>query len=109
MSDAAQMPNPADFLYDDQEGKYEAVVSVTGRDRLSLLAPNLEAARGLVQDAIERDGLDLTPPQITEIDIVDVRPKPRVYLVMRDGERMRVSHLQPGDTPREPNADMGGF
>ena len=108
MSDTAA-PNPAEFSRNDREREYEARIDVRGTISLSLKADSQEDAQRQAEAEIERiekegfvelDGID-------EIEIDHVRKERPMFRVTREGKKMQVSHLDPGDLPREP--DERGF
>ncbi|WYK05436.1 hypothetical protein DWF04_005890 [Cereibacter sphaeroides f. sp. denitrificans] len=91
---------------------YCARVRVVGYATITVEADSQEEAVAKVGEAIDAmwdDNGDLI--ELDEIDDIDTRPRvrkePDMYLVTRDGRPMRVSHLQPGDEPRQP--DERGF
>ncbi len=101
------LPNTADFITNERYGEYEATFSVRGTIRITIKAESLEEARSKA-DAMTEDeefGLELDDAEDVSLDRVGkTRP---MFLVTRDGQSMQVSHLQPGDLPRQP--DERGF
>ncbi|MCA1490129.1 hypothetical protein I6F11_04245 [Ensifer sp. NBAIM29] len=104
MTDA---PNKADFLVDERPGEYQATFDVRGRITVTIKAGSLEEARAKADAMSEDDefGLELDDADDVTVNWVG-RPLP-MYLVTRDGRKMKVSRLQPGDVPRQP--DERGF
>ena len=106
MTDA---PNSAEFSRNDRDGEYTVYVRVSGQTRLNIKAADEHDARRQAEaevDKLERDGY----VEIDKIDLMEVwriHKDPPMYRVMREGKPMQVSHLQPGDTPREPDAKYG--
>ncbi|ASP63358.1 hypothetical protein [Sinorhizobium meliloti] len=103
----SDLPNKADFIADERPGEYEATFSVRGTIRVTIKAGSLEEARAKA-DAMTEDeefGLELDEADDVSVNWVG-RPLP-MFLVTRDGKKMKVSRLQPGDLPRQP--DERGF
>lgn len=103
----SDLPNKADFIADERPGEYEATFSVRGTIRVTIKAASLEEARAKA-DAMTEDeefGLELDEADDVSVNWVG-RPLP-MFLVTRDGKKMKVSRLQPGDLPRQP--DERGF
>ncbi|RVG72469.1 hypothetical protein CN223_27910 [Sinorhizobium meliloti] len=103
----SELPNKADFVADERPGEYEATFSVRGTIRVTIKAGSLEEARAKA-DAMTEDeefGLELDEADDVSVNWVG-RPLP-MFLVTRDGKKMKVSRLQPGDVPRQP--DERGF
>ncbi|GEC40101.1 hypothetical protein [Sinorhizobium meliloti] len=103
----SDLPNKADFIADERPGEYEATFSVRGTIRVTIKAGSLEKARAKA-DAMTQDeefGLELDEADDVSVNWVG-RPLP-MFLVTRDGKKMKVSRLQPGDVPRQP--DERGF
>ncbi|MDX0318735.1 hypothetical protein GOC38_13880 [Sinorhizobium meliloti] len=101
------LPNKADFIADERPGEYEATFSVRGTIRVTIKAGSLAEARAKA-DAMTEDeefGLELDEADDVSVNWVG-RPLP-MFLVTRDGRKMKVSRLQPGDLPRQP--DERGF
>ncbi|MQX89173.1 hypothetical protein [Sinorhizobium meliloti] len=102
-----EAPNKADFIANERPGEYEATFSVRGTIRVTIKAGSLEEARAKAGAMTEDEEFGL---ELDEADDVSVnwvgRPLP-MFLVTRDGRKMKVSHLQPGDFPRQP--DERGF
>ncbi|RVO33126.1 hypothetical protein CN093_28640 [Sinorhizobium meliloti] len=103
----SDLPNKADFIADERPGEYEATFSVRGTIRVTIKAGSLEEARAKADAMTEGEEFGL---ELDEADDVSVnwvgRPLP-MFLVTRDGKKMKVSRLQPGDFPRQP--DERGF
>ncbi|MDE3771556.1 hypothetical protein I7G86_07390 [Sinorhizobium meliloti] len=103
----SDLPNKADFIADERPGEYEATFSVRGTIRVTIKAGSVEEARAKA-DAMTEDeefGLELDEADDVSVNWVG-RPLP-MFLVTRDGKKMKVSRLQPGDLPRQP--DERGF
>ncbi|MBD9539960.1 hypothetical protein IB276_10905 [Ensifer sp. ENS04] len=102
----ADQPNEADFVVNERPGEYDATIEVCGRINVTIKAESLEEARAKAEALVEDDGfgLDLDDDEISVRSVCRSRP---MYLVMRDGAKMQVSHLVPGDVPRQP--DERGF
>ncbi|RVG94267.1 hypothetical protein CN221_16385 [Sinorhizobium meliloti] len=103
----SDLPDKADFIADERPGEYEATFSVRGTIRVTIKAGSVEEARAKA-DAMTEDeefGLELDEADDVSVNWVG-RPLP-MFLVTRDGKKMKVSRLQPGDLPRQP--DERGF
>jgi hypothetical protein len=101
--------NPADFSRNDREGEYTARVTVRGTLSISIKADSIEDARRQADaelEKIERDGY-VEIDDIEELELDRVTKDAPMYRVIRDGKAMQVSHLDPGDRPRQP--DERGF
>jgi hypothetical protein len=102
-------PNPADFSRNDKPGEYTAEVEVRGKISIRIEADSQEDAQRQAEaelEKMENDGY----VEIDDIDEVRLRrvTKDRpMYRVTREGKPMQVSHLQPGDLPRDPDQDRG--
>jgi hypothetical protein len=106
-SETSTAPTPADFSADTREGEYEARFRVTGEVHVQIKASSLEDARrqafAMLDD--ERFGLELDG--VDEVEVDRVFKAHTMYRVIREGREMQVSHLLPGDLPRDP--DERGF
>lgn len=104
-----QAPNPADFSRNDKPGEYTAEIEVRGRISVSIKADSKEDAQLQAEvelDRMEREGY-AEIDDIHEIDLVRMTKDRQMYRVMREGKPMQVSHLEPGDLPRDPDAEYG--
>lgn len=102
-------PNPADFSQNPREREYEALIDVRGTISISLMADSQEDAQRQAKaelKRIEKDGF-VELYCIDEIEVNHVRKERPMFRVTREGKKMQVSHLDPGDLPREP--DERGF
>jgi hypothetical protein len=100
--------DPSLFKVDQREGQYTVRVRVEGNIEIELTAESEEAAKAEVQQMIDDDHDDLAELEdVVYASIRCVTKKPPMYLVVRNGQKMRTSHLEPGDLPREP--DDRGF
>ncbi|MDW9473181.1 hypothetical protein GOA69_12495 [Sinorhizobium meliloti] len=102
-----ELSNKADFIADERPGEYEATFSVRGTIHVTVKAESLEEARAKAAAMTEDEefGLELDEADHVSLDrVFKTRP---MFLVTRDGRSMQVSHLQPGDLPRQP--DERGF
>lgn len=103
----AETPNKADFIADERPGEYEATFEVRGTIRLTIKAASQEEAEAKAETMTEDDEFGLELDEADEVTVNWVsRPLP-MYLVTRDGKKMKVSRLQSGDLPRQP--DERGF
>lgn len=95
------------FYVDYYEGEFEARFDVRGTVTRSIKAPDIKAAQEAAWDMAEDEDDFLEIDDVDDLRIVGVAPRTPRYLVARDGQKMRVSRLQDGDAPREP--DERGF
>lgn len=102
-------PNPADFLVDKREGQFDVDFTIRGTIRRTIKAESLEEAKTIAEAmAYDEDSDELLElDDIHDARVDHVRPMRPMYLVTRDGQAMKVSHLQEGDIPRHP--DERGF
>lgn len=103
------MPNPADFSINEKPGEYTAKIEVRGTISIRIKADSQEDAQRQAQaeiDEIEREGY-VEIDDIEELDLRHVMKDRPMYRVTREGKPMQVSHLQPGDLPREPDPSYG--
>lgn len=104
-----EAPNPADFSRNDKPGEYTAEFEVRGKISMSIRADSQEDAQRQAEAELEKM-LDEGYVEIDDIDTADLRRviKDRpMYRVTREGKTMQVSHLQPGDIPRDPDPERG--
>lgn len=104
-----QAPNHADFSRNDKPKEYTAEIEIRGTISIRIEADSQEDAQRQADAELERiekegyveiDGID-------EIDLRRVTKDRPMYRVTREGKPMQVSHLQPGDLPRDPDPDRG--
>lgn len=103
------MPNPADFSINEKPGEYTAVIEVRGTISISIKAESQADAQRLAEaelEKIEKEGY-VEIDNIDQLEIDRVTKDRPMYRVTRDGGSMQVSHLQPGDLPREPDPAYG--
>jgi hypothetical protein len=102
-----EAPNKADFIVDERPGEYEATFSVSGTIRVTVKAESQHEAEAKAEAMTEEEEFGLELDEADEVSVTWVsRPLP-MFLVTRDGKKMKVSRLQPGDLPRQP--DERGF
>ncbi|OJU66195.1 MAG: hypothetical protein BGO05_10130 [Rhizobiales bacterium 63-7] len=102
-----EAPNKADFSVNERAGEYRVPFVVTGSIETTINADSLEEARAKASAMTEDEefGLELDQADYVSVDYVSAcRP---MYRVTREGKAMQVSHLLPGDEPRQP--DERGF
>ncbi|MDX0009193.1 hypothetical protein GOB40_21175 [Sinorhizobium meliloti] len=103
----SELTNKADFVADERPGEYEATFEVRGTIRVTIKAESLEEAEAKAEAMAEDEEFGLELDDTDEVSVTWVsRPLP-MYLVTRDGKKMKVSRLQLGDVPRQP--DERGF
>lgn len=109
MTETTDKPNPADFSTCDR-GEYTVVIRVEGTMQTVVKAASQEEADNLAFELADLIAEGAEPVELGDADEVSVvrvsRRKP-MYRVTRDGAKMQVTHLEPGDLPREP--DETGF
>jgi hypothetical protein len=98
-----------DFAQNMREGEYTALINVSGTISISIKAESQEDAQRQAMAEVERIEKERYAEldQIDDIELGHVRKDRPMFLVTRDGRAMQVSHLAPGDLPREP--DERGF
>lgn len=105
-----EQPNPADFSVNDKPREYEVRIRIEGEIRRTIKADSLEEAEAQAEKIADDIAEDRETAELDEVDDVNVEACRRVrpmFRVMRDGQALQVSHLKPGDLPREP--DDRGF
>jgi hypothetical protein len=95
-------PNPADFSVDERPREYQARIRVRGSITMTIYADSEEKARDHVSTIIDDEDWCPELDDVEDVDVDYLRKTGPVYRVMRDGKAMQVSHLLPGDTPRDP-------
>ena len=103
--DAGTAPDPADFSVNEKKGEFEVVLYFTGTVRTTVSAADEEAARtqaAVLLKEYKDEGVELDEIEAGRVE--RCRASRPMYLVTRDGGPMQVSHLQPGDLPRQPTA-----
>jgi len=109
MAEDTTMPNPADFSVNEKPGEYTATIAVRGTISIDIKATDEADARRQAEEELAR----IETEGFVEIDDIDVLDLDRVtkdrpmYRVTREGKPMQVSHLQPGDEPRQPDEKYG--
>ncbi|WP_434286263.1 hypothetical protein [Celeribacter sp. SCSIO 80788] len=107
----ADLPNPDDFSFVDSPNEFRVRLEVKGEFVLTVMADSPEDARSKAVKETEVliatgyfEGLD----EVQEVEAGFAFQAPRMYRVTsKDGRKMRVSRLEPGMVPREP--DEHGF
>ena len=105
-----EQPNPADFSVNDKPGQYEVRIRIEGEIRRTIKADSQEDADAQAERIADDIAEDRDTAELDEVDYVEVASCRRalpMFRVMRDGKPYQVSHLSPGDIPREP--DESGF
>lgn len=98
---------PADFSTNERPREYVVVFRVSGTVRVTIEADSKDEAWQKAETMIDDNSEDWSDIDAEEIDISRVTKSPTMYRVIRDGANMQVSHLMPGDAPRQP--DERGF
>lgn len=97
--------NLAAFWRDDREGQFDVAFDVRGTVRETIRAGTITEARALADDMIADEEMELYASDFDEVRVDYIRPCRPMYLVNRGGQSWAVSHVQPGDEPREPNSE----
>lgn len=103
-------PNPADFSVDDRPGEYVVRFSVEGEISTTIKAASQQEAEKIAEamaDAIAEGTHEAVLDDVFDVTVALCQRQMPVFRVMRDGKKMKTSHLQPGDLPRDP--DENGF
>ncbi|MFN4296752.1 MAG: hypothetical protein ACK4FB_07900 [Brevundimonas sp.] len=95
------------FEKDDRTGHWEVVITLTGEVRETVKADTKEEARAKVEKMITDGEFELMSDEVEDAKIDLLYPSWPMYLVTREGRPMQVSHVQPGDEPRQ--RDERGF
>ncbi|MCY1235571.1 hypothetical protein D9M68_150740 [compost metagenome] len=103
----ADQPNKADFIADERPGEYEARFAVSGTVHVTIKAGSLEEARAKADAMAEDEEFGLELDEADDVSVRWVGKSATMFLVTRDGQKMQVSRLEPGDLPRQP--DERGF
>lgn len=104
-----QAPNAADFSCNEKPGEYTAKIEVRGMISISIKADSQEDAQRQAEaelERIEKEGY-VEIDDIEEINLQRMTKDRPMYRVTREGKPMQVSHLQPGDLPRDPDPSYG--
>jgi cell division GTPase FtsZ len=89
------------FERDDHAGEWDVLVSITATVRETVTAETAEEARRKVQAQLDANEIEVFGEDFDDARIETVRAHPVMYWVFRDGQPMRVSHVQPRDLPRK--------
>ncbi|TNE66864.1 MAG: hypothetical protein EP336_09625 [Rhodobacteraceae bacterium] len=107
----ADLPNPDDFSFVDSPNEFRVTFEVKGEVNMTIYAENIEDARAKAREQVEEIVSESGTCELDAVDDVEVGriyQKPRMYFVTdEDGRKMRVSRLEAGMVPREP--DEHGF
>jgi hypothetical protein len=107
---SVEKPNPDNFSRAEYPGEFYAEIRVDGIMRVTIKAAAedeaLKQAEALA-DRIAGGEEEFEPDDVTDVDVWSVWARPPMFRVMRDGQKMQVSRLAPGDEPRDP--DERGF
>lgn len=102
-------PKPEDFMVYKREGEFDISFSIRGTISRTIKATSREEAKSIAEAMAYDDDSDelLELDDISDVRVDFVSQKRPLFLVLRDGHPMRVSHLEEGDMPRQP--DSRGF
>ena len=98
-------PNADDFIMDKREGEFDVEFSIRGTISRTIKAADLEEAKSIALAMAHDEDSDelLELDDIRDASVGCVRARRPMFLVMRNGQAMKVSHLKEGDTPRQPD------
>ena len=101
--------DPAAFSKVEFPGVYLAEIKVIGYVQVEVSADDIRAAQAKADDIADtsEETDDVSLDIVMEAKTCNLRQKPSRYRILRDGKPFQVSHLTPGDLPREP--DKWGF
>ena len=103
-------PNPDDFSVNERAREFRATISVSGAMSLTIDAGSEDEAQEKAEALIDQMENEERPVELDMVYdigldyVVKVNP---LFRATRDGRKMQVSRLEPGDLPREP--DEHGF
>ncbi len=100
-------PDAANFSVNEKEGEFNAMFTVTGTVRMTIHAADLAEAKRKAREMAEGENFEVDLDEADSVTVDHVYKTPRMYRVTRDGGKMQVSRLEPGDLPRQP--DERGF
>ncbi len=101
------MIDKSQFSVNEKPNEYLARFRIEGEVTLMIIASSLEEAKAKARKELDDDNFGMELDSVDSANIAHVGKSPPMYRVMRDGHAYQVSHLQEGDTPREP--DERGF
>ena len=104
------LPHPHDFSKKTSDGEFDVLVEITGSVWMTIRARDLDEAKRLAAEKADyflSVDFDHSLDDVESAQVLRVKPRSSLYRVMRNGEAILVSHLQPGDVPRDP--DEWGF
>lgn len=101
-------PDPALFSINPRDGEYSARFKFSGSVTVSIKAESWADADAMAR-AMEEDfeALDISAQDIEQAHLQHTAETQPMFRVLRDGKAYQVSHLKPGDEPRDP--DERGF
>lgn len=98
------MPDPSAFLTNERPNEYEARFAIEGEVRMTFNASSPEEARAKADAMLKDEGFGSELDEVISAKLERVQKSRALYLVMRDGRPMQVSHLIEGDEPRQPDS-----
>lgn len=104
---AAEKPDAALFVKGEYPNEFIADFSVRGTISMTIHAATLSEAKERAREMAEDDEFGHELDEVSDVALGYVAQRRPMFLVLRDGANMRVSHLAPGDQPRKP--DDRGF
>lgn len=96
-------PNPADFKVDLRPKEFVARFRIVAEVTETIEADDIDAALAKAKAMTETFEFAVDPQDVEEVDYLSVRKSQPMYFVTRDGKKMKVSHLEAGDEPRDPD------
>lgn len=103
-------PDPNMFSTVEFPGEYIITLRVEGEMQKRITASSEAEAEAMAEKWADRVAEGVEEAELDEVSDVEVRsvgPRPKMYRVTTDGKPFQVSHLSPGDLPRD--ADERGF
>lgn len=105
MSETVSKPNQADFIVNEKKGEYDVVLYFSGTVHATIhAADDAEAKRKADELLAEYEDGGAEIDDLDEARVDRCRPARPMYLITRNGGPMQTSHLEPGDTPRQPTS-----
>lgn len=95
------------FWKDDLPGEYQVTWNVSGEISMTIKAASVEEARDKADAMADDEDFGLELDDASDVSVGYIRKSGPMFLVKRGDRVMRVSHIQEGDQPREP--DERGF
>lgn len=102
-------PDPSLCSVDHREGEYTVQFAISGTREETIQATNPYEAHKIANAVVlEMSDNDFDLDDI-DVSIDWVKKAPPMYRVTRNGKMMQTSYLRPGDLPRDPDEQWGGW